>query len=189
MYLIRVCFFFSPFFGRGGGDTVILYFDVCAYVLQLIFQCTMPRDNIVITPSSDNILLEAEGETGALDIGIKFHVVGNACDTGQTSVSLPSRSFSLQNPGNDRHGISRSSSLSLNRQISLYKSMHKIIVSNTKTNVLVEAISIMNLILQRSHPILEREKYDNFVSYSMPFFLILSLSLNFLGIFFYTGWV
>ncbi|XP_078438115.1 protein dimerization isoform X2 [Wolffia australiana] len=48
--------------------------------------------------------------------------------------------------------------LSLNRQFLLMENMCGIILSNKKTSVMVEAISIMNLILENSHPFLERDK-------------------------------
>ncbi|MQL97303.1 hypothetical protein Taro_029992 [Colocasia esculenta] len=126
--------------------------------LCVLGDCTLLRDNIVITQSREN-MFQGERRIEALTRGMEYQETENGCNIDQNSVALLSGSFGLQDPLNDEYRSSSSrSSPSWSCWISLFQTMHKIVVSNTKANIQAEALTVMNLILLQNDPISERGK-------------------------------
>lgn len=67
----------------------------------------------------------------------------------------------------------------MERQISLIEAILKVAIKNTSEDILIEAFSIINLILAGNEPILEREKFGKILlTESFPKFLMKEVGVN-----------
>ncbi|XP_077234897.1 protein dimerization [Tasmannia lanceolata] len=129
------------------------------------------RDNVMIIHSQNPNFVEEKNNNYSkkmtaefLDLGKVHHGVQFSMNSNETSFpglfSSSTRSFDVEDlfkEGND--SPSCKTFLSPTHWISLFETMHRIALGNTEEYVQVEALSIMNLILMKSDPNSEREKF------------------------------
>ncbi|XP_058086662.1 protein SENSITIVE TO UV 2 isoform X2 [Magnolia sinica] len=138
--------------------------------LCILKNCTLLRDNVVITYSQNPNILE---EKKKADTGVQFSESWDeAFFTGL--LSSATRSFDVKSLGKKgNEGFCGSTSISSMHWISLFETMQQILVGNTEECIRVEATFVMNLILMRSNPNKDRVKFG-----SIPLFGCLSRLLR-----------
>ncbi|KAF5206412.1 Dimerizations protein, partial [Thalictrum thalictroides] len=133
---------------------------VLQYVLDLDAR-SYHRDNVVIEGMAprNNTVEICNSQKG--NNGVQFGATKNrASFLGSDCSSI--RSFDLDTLSNEDHGYSSNIAfISALEWMSLFESMHQIAIGNKEEYIKVEAISVMNLILMKSHPCLEREKFGS----------------------------
>ncbi|KAF8380750.1 hypothetical protein HHK36_028240 [Tetracentron sinense] len=130
------------------------------FVLHLFGDlCTLLRDNVMVKGicSKNNILEFHVPERK--QTGVQFGLSRDETSfSGCISSSMKSNDVEfLFNKGHKNS--SKLTSVGCLDWVSVFEMMHQIIMTNTEEGIRVEAMSIMNLILMRSNPYMEREKY------------------------------
>ncbi|PIA58735.1 hypothetical protein AQUCO_00500582v1 [Aquilegia coerulea] len=119
------------------------------------------RDNVVIEGMGprNNTVEVCKSQKG--HNGVQFGAAKNrASFLGDDCSSI--KSFDLDILSNEDHGYSSIVAfIAALDWLSVFESMHQIAVGNKEECIKVEAISVMNLILMKSNPCLEREKFGS----------------------------
>ncbi|XP_010261612.1 PREDICTED: uncharacterized protein LOC104600391 [Nelumbo nucifera] len=115
------------------------------------------RDNVMVEGMHRMNILEP-CVSGRVDGGGQFGEKGDETFF-SNYISSSTRLFNVETLYKEHENPANATFLSRINWVSLFGLMHQIAMENTEECIRVEAISIMNLVLMRSNPYLEREKF------------------------------